>query len=90
MPELVFDVLLQVAAFCAGALDFRTLVDLALSCKSIHDAVKPLLDVPILVWTNQVVGEKRRLREFLSEYDLSSHPRRESFRPLINAWSRIQ
>lgn len=90
MPDLVFDVLIEVAAFCAGAFDFGTLAHLALSCKCIYDAVKPHLDVPILVWTDKVVGEKQRLREFLSEYDLSSHPGRETFRPLTSAWSRIQ
>jgi hypothetical protein len=49
MAELNFDVLLGVAAFCAGSFEFRTLLNMALTCKSIHQAVKPILDTPILV-----------------------------------------
>lgn len=92
MVQLVLDVLLDVAAFCAGAFEFRTLVNLSLTCKSIHEATKPVLDTPILVWkgNREVDGIRHELKAFLPVYDLSTHPRREAFRSLAAAWRRIQ
>jgi hypothetical protein len=49
MPQLVFDVLCEIAVFCAGAFDFRTLVNLSLTCKAMHQAIRPVLDHPVLV-----------------------------------------
>jgi hypothetical protein len=54
MPQLVLDVLYEIGAFCAGAFDFRTLVNLSLTCKALHEAVKPVLDVPVLVLTRRM------------------------------------
>lgn len=54
MPQLVLDVLYEIAAFCAGAFDFRTLVNLSLTCKAMHQAVKSILEVPVLVLTRRM------------------------------------
>lgn len=48
LPVLPFDVILEVAAFCAGALEFNTLLNLSLCCHEVHRSLKRILEVPIL------------------------------------------
>jgi hypothetical protein len=48
--KIPFDVVLEVAAFCAGSLEFQTYLNLSLVCKEVHKSLKPVLDEPFLVW----------------------------------------
>jgi hypothetical protein len=47
---LPFDLLLEVAAFCAGSFDFKTYLNISLSSKEVHRFLKPVLDEPVIVW----------------------------------------
>jgi hypothetical protein len=51
--KIPFDVVLEVAAFCAGSLEFQTFLNLSLSCKEVHKSLKFVLDEPVLVWNEQ-------------------------------------
>lgn len=46
---LPFDIILEVAAFCAGRFEFNTYLNLALSCKEVHKSLKSVLDEPVLI-----------------------------------------
>jgi hypothetical protein len=48
LPGLPFDVILEVAGFCAGALQFNTFLNLSLCCHEVHHSLKRILGVPIL------------------------------------------
>lgn len=52
---LTFDNILDIAAFCAGAFNFRIFLNVALSCKEIHATLKTVLDEPVLVWDDDSI-----------------------------------
>lgn len=51
--RLPFDVVLEVAAFCAGSLEFETYLNISLACKEVHKSLKPVLEEPVLVWNDK-------------------------------------
>jgi hypothetical protein len=48
--KIPFDVLLEIAAFCAGSFEFQSYLHLSLACKEVRKSLKPVLDEPFLVW----------------------------------------
>lgn len=51
MPQLPFELVLEIAAFCAGSFNFETFLNLALTCRQTHKSLQPVLSQPILVLT---------------------------------------
>jgi hypothetical protein len=51
MPQLPFELVLEIAAFCAGSFNFKTFLALALICRQAHTCLKAVLARPILVIT---------------------------------------
>jgi hypothetical protein len=47
MPQLPFELVLEIAAFCAGSFNFKTFLALALTCGQAHTCLKPVLAHPI-------------------------------------------
>jgi hypothetical protein len=47
---LPLDIILNIASYSAGSFDFKTLLNVALTNKNVHQAVKPTLKEPIVVW----------------------------------------
>jgi hypothetical protein len=92
MTVLPFDLLIEVAAFCAGSYDFRTFVNIASTCKDAHKQLKPVLNRPILVWTKSKERETDSLLalDFLIENDLQDPEVWERFETKAAAWARIQ
>jgi hypothetical protein len=48
--KIPFDIILEVAAFCAGSFEFQTYLNLSLACKEVHKSLNTVLDEPLLVW----------------------------------------
>jgi hypothetical protein len=48
--RLPFDTILEIAAFSAGAFHFQTFLNISLCCHEVHDALKPVLKVPVVQW----------------------------------------
>ncbi|KAI5449564.1 hypothetical protein NCC49_004557 [Naganishia albida] len=51
MPQLPFELVLEIAAFCAGSFNFETFLNLDLTCRQTHKSLQPVLSQPILVIT---------------------------------------
>ncbi|GHJ90299.1 hypothetical protein NliqN6_6701 [Naganishia liquefaciens] len=79
-PAIPLNIILEIGAFCAGSFNFRSLLNLSLSCKAVHEVFKPTLRVPILVWDSSKRPGKRFfaacLARFAKEEQAQVVPRR--------------
>lgn len=62
------NIILEIGAFCAGTFNFKALVNLSLSSRSVHEALKPTLKVPILVWDANKRPGKRFFEACLARF----------------------
>jgi hypothetical protein len=79
--RLPFDLVLEVAAFSAGAFQFKTFLNLSLCCHEVHESLKPVLKAPIVQWDAAALQEWKIMRQ----------PYHESFpSPSVTIWSKAQ
>ncbi|KAJ9111230.1 hypothetical protein QFC22_006605 [Naganishia vaughanmartiniae] len=50
-----YDIVIEVGAFCAGGLQFQSLLSVALTCHAVYDELKPTLDRKIMVFDRDTV-----------------------------------
>lgn len=65
--RLPFDLVLEVAAFSAGAFHFKTFLDLSLCCHEVHESLKPVLDAPVVQWDAAALQEWNVMRQPYNE-----------------------
>jgi hypothetical protein len=85
-----FELVLEVAAFCAGAFDFKTYLQVSLCCKELHQALKSVLEQPIAVWDSNSpfsTGFRRAcMTDQVDDYlrtTVNGLPRQASFWPKV-------
>lgn len=57
MPHLPFELILDIAAFCAGSFNFKTFLNIALTCRQATKSFQSVLARPILVLSNLEVED---------------------------------
>lgn len=45
-----FDIVIEIGTLCAGLLQFRSLLNIALTCHGVYEVLKPALGQKIIVW----------------------------------------
>lgn len=83
------DNILDVAAFCAGAFDFKTYLNVSLCCHEIHDSLKPVLSVPIVQLDAKAIDEEYKVRSILCAKVTSRVPRTTP-RVFKTIWPNVQ
>jgi hypothetical protein len=89
--SLPFDLLLEVAAFCAGSFDFKTYLNISLSSKEVHKYLKPVLDEPVLVWDSSTPLPKTFYKACAEEtLDVYMRNNGEELSKQASYWSKVR
>jgi hypothetical protein len=94
---LPFELVLEVAAFCAGSLEFKAYLNISLASKEVHKSLKPdkslkpVLDEPVVVW-NDKTPLSDDFYEACAEGDLAQYMREHSKELPKQAkfWSKVR
>lgn len=88
---LPFDLLLEVAAFCAGSFNFETYLNISLSSKEVYEFLKPVLDEPVIVWDSGTPLPKK-FQEACTEETLDVYLRKNGKELLKqnSYWSKVR
>ncbi|KAJ9111231.1 hypothetical protein QFC22_006606 [Naganishia vaughanmartiniae] len=52
---LPYDIVIEIGAFCAGSLQFRSLLNVALTCRVVYQVLKPMLRHRITAWNINIL-----------------------------------
>jgi hypothetical protein len=86
-----FDLVLEIAAFCAGGFELRTFLNLSLCCQEVYKELKCVLAEPVLLWDAKPRQSNQYLWSLLGDQRDGHHRDiRDEFPTKPSFWRKVQ